>query len=190
MKRFCAAVVLLCIMLTSASCESVPSEDVLKILRPFVTFFAKTFLPKPDGKILEERLLEILEALENHDADALKGMLSEQALLDAKDLDNSIVEFMDYYQGTHISYNDKATTSSARSAFGNTKERVLSAAYTITTEVDEYRILFDDYVVYKKNPKKEGTYNVHIIRLSDYNKHNFKFENGAGFFVIKSDSQF
>ncbi|GHV38619.1 hypothetical protein FACS189490_00830 [Clostridia bacterium] len=177
-------------MLTSASCESVPSEDVLKILRPFVTFFAKTFLPKPDRKILEERFLEILEALDNRDADALKGMLSPQALLDAEDLDNSMLDFMDYYQGTHISYDDKSSTSSKRSSFGNVRERVLGASYIITTEVNEYRILFDDYVVYKKNPKKEGVYTIQIILLSDYNKHNFKWESGAGFFVIKSDSQF
>ncbi|GHV38634.1 hypothetical protein FACS189490_00870 [Clostridia bacterium] len=185
MKRFCAAVVLLCIMLTSASCESVPSEDVLKILRPFVTFFAKTFLPKPDRKILEERFLEILEALDNRDADALKGMLSPQALLDAEDLDNSMLDFIDYYQGTHISYGNKAYTSGKTGGFGRTSERSIGGGYNVTTEIDEYVIIYRDYIVCKKNPKKVGLYHIEIIRLSDYNKHNFKFESGAGFFIIK-----
>ncbi|GHV38630.1 hypothetical protein FACS189490_00860 [Clostridia bacterium] len=106
MKKFLVTIFLVGVLFVSTSCESVPSEDALRILRPFVTFFAKTFLPEPDGKIADRRFFEILDALENKNSDVLKAMLSKHALSNAENIDENIADVFGYYQGKYVSHSD------------------------------------------------------------------------------------
>lgn len=170
MKNRLLFLIIFIILFILTSCSFIPSR--LKFLET-----------KSDKEIAESRVMEILEALENKDNEALKSMLSEEALSEAEDIDEGIKSFIDCYQGTHIKYEEGHSTGGSLK-YGQRAEYYINSSVDVTTDVDIYRILFLDYTVCADNPKKVGLYRIQIVRIKDIVKDGFGWRKEAGIYAI------
>ena len=57
------------------------------------------FFRDADDKIAYKRLEQVIEAIENHDEDALKAMFSERALEEAEHFDEGMDYLFAFFQG-------------------------------------------------------------------------------------------
>ena len=124
-------------------------------------------IDKSDKEIAESKLLKILDALENKDSEALKNMLSEEALNEAEDLDEDIQNVLDYYKGAHIEYKGDTPTSSGSYNAGKRTEYHVSSTFEVTTEVDSYYIAFYYQVINDKCPEKIGLRCIQIVKNAE-----------------------
>ena len=121
-------------------------------------------IDKSDREIAENRLLEILEALENKDGEALKNMLSEEALSEAEDIDENIEYALDYYKGTHINYEIEIPQSGGKYDNGKRTEYHISGTFKVMTEIDTYLIALDEIIICDDNIEKVGITALQIVR--------------------------
>lgn len=80
---------------------------------------------------------EIIKALDNQDADAIKSLFSNDTIAQVVDIDEKITEYVAFYKGTFISYNSKSGSESGM--MGD----YFNHWYEITTDEDEYVIYFE-----------------------------------------------
>ena len=158
MKRL-LSLIIATILLSLTSCSFLPSlvsrTDLLNEI------------DKSDREIAEDILLEILDALENKDSEALKNMLSEEALSEAEDIDEDIGYVLEYYKGNHIDYKGDTPTSSGKYNNGKCTEYKFSSTFEVITEVDTYMIAVSGRTICDDNPKQVGLHCVQIIKASE-----------------------
>ena len=69
-------------------------------------------------KIAEDRVSEIVTALENEDQAAIRSMFSKQALNEAGELDEAILSAIEYYTGNFVSSDGTIATDEVRTEKG------------------------------------------------------------------------
>ena len=124
-------------------------------------------IDKSDRKIAEDILLEILEALENKDGEALKNMLSEEALEKAEDLDEDIQSVLQFYKGKHVEYKGDTPQTGGTYNYGNLTEYHFSSTFEVKTEIDSYLIAISGRTVCDDNPEKVGLHCVQFTKTSE-----------------------
>lgn len=65
-------------------------------------------------KIAEDRVSEIVTALENEDQAAIRSMFSKQALNEAGELDEAILSAIEYYTGNFVSSDGTIATDESQ----------------------------------------------------------------------------
>lgn len=80
---------------------------------------------------------EIIQALDNQDAAALKSLFSNEALNEIEDIDERIEEYLAFYKGICIEYDSISGSESGMSAVS------FDHWYEITTDEGQYEIYFD-----------------------------------------------
>jgi hypothetical protein len=118
-------------------------------------------------EIAEGILLEILDALERKDGEALKKMLSEEALGKAEDLDEDIQSVLDYYKGTHIEYTTKTPTSGSTYDKGKKTRYEFSSRFEVMTEVGKYYFSVSGRTISDDSPEQLGLKCIQITKVSD-----------------------
>ena len=162
MKKQLLILIIFIVLLILSSCS------LLKFLPQFESRIDSiNRIDKSERGIAKSRLLEILDALENKDANALKNMLSEEALEKAENLDEGIESFIEAYHGTYIEYKINTPSSGGRYDKGKCIEYYISVTIQITTEVDTYWIVFYDQTICEENPEKVGLRSLQIVRESE-----------------------
>ena len=120
-------------------------------------------IDKSDRGNAERILLEILDALEKKDGEALKNMLSEEAIENAEDLDEDIQYVLDFYQGTHTEYTIGGITSGGSYRYGELVEYSIQTRFEVTTDVKSYVIAIGGNIIDEKNPEKAGLNCIQIV---------------------------
>ena len=115
----------------------------------------------------ERILIEILDALEKKDGEALKNMLSEEAIENAEDLDEDIQYVLDFYQGTHTEYKIGGITSGGSVRDGKRVEYSIQTSFEITTDIKSYIIATGGNIIDDRNPEKAGLSCIQIVEASN-----------------------
>lgn len=118
-------------------------------------------------KLAEKRCEDIVAALENKDSSAIKAMFSEQALEEIENIDASIMQAINYYDGNLISLS--GTTSTEENISGRNKRTTIKADYTVETNDGTY-ILFFVEKLNSENAEEEGLYLFQLAKESDVEK--------------------
>ena len=132
----------------------------------------------------KEKFLEILEALENKDEDALKAVLSEEAISKAENLDEGIKSFIDLYQGTHIGYEITTPFSGGSWENGWGTHYRIDVNVELTTEIDSYRIVFHYHALNEDDPKTVGVSCLQIMKKSYFYSKSFKGSDALGIYAL------
>ncbi len=108
---------------------------------------------------------KIIDALENQDAEAIKGVFSKLAVERSADLDSEIEKMLSIYKGKY----EKITHKN----FGQSKQAGENAyqAYTpvcvFKTSEGYYKLTWDEYTVNEKNPDLVGVYSMKFETWDD-----------------------
>ena len=113
---------------------------------------------------------KILVAIKKKDNDALKAMFSKKAVAESKDIDQSIVELFDFFQGEFVSYNDW----SGPMAEGGINDdgtgrnwKELYSSYDVDTSKQKYRFAIQDVVQDTADEDNVGIHSLYIIKMED-----------------------
>ena len=112
----------------------------------------------------DEKCQQIIMAIENHDADALKGLFSKTALHETSDFSEGCDYLFSEYHGTVVSI--KRTRYSSNTHYESGKHaREIDCEYEITTSEETYFLYFNDWESNTIDPEKEGLYSVKMVTL-------------------------
>jgi len=126
---------------------------------------------KADSQEKQANLIldELIVALENEDASAIKEMFAED-VQNSIDLDTQIEEMLEYFDGKVISYEKIGTVAGGESYDDGvlTYSRVGNAlSNKVTTGVSTYSISFSAILVDEKNKSREGMWRIWIGKNDD-----------------------
>ena len=113
-----------------------------------------------EEKIADERMKEIITALENKDRKALKAMFSEKAKEDAVDLDEGIEHIINFYQGKMISFD--GTVDVEEKWINGKKKTIINPQYTIKTDMNVYEVYFEE-IQSTTSSDENGVYRIYIL---------------------------
>lgn len=113
--------------------------------------------------ISETKLENLIDAINNRDVNSVKLLFSQQALQDAKNLDENIEYMFDIVDGDIVShsYIVRVTTTTVKDGKRIQKERAWSDVVTNTQKT--YRVLFAVYLQDDYNSNREGLYAIQVL---------------------------
>lgn len=115
---------------------------------------------------------ELVEAMFNKDADALRSLISENSKNNIENLDEKIEKLMNFCEGEYVSHSNQTTgtetsssTSSLYAVYASTGMKV-----TIKTTEDKYLLYLDDITSDEENRDNIGIERIEIVRKEDSEK--------------------
>ncbi|MDD3173818.1 MAG: DUF5104 domain-containing protein [Herbinix sp.] len=123
-----------------------------------------------DDKKADDRLKEVIEALEKQDKDALKAIFSKQALNDAEDFDGSMDYLFDFFQGDVDTWEKSSGPTVFKSNNHGHKKKEVKSYYYVTTDKQKYFFLLRDYPMDTDYPDNVGLYMLLVVKADDREK--------------------
>lgn len=113
-----------------------------------------------DANIVSGNIVDdVIEALDNGNAEELKKLFSDEAISNTSDIDKNIEYLMQLYQGKFVS--KEGSVSEERNISGNNNQRIIRGHYTVKTDVDTYMFFIVEKI--EKNSESNGLYFLQII---------------------------
>lgn len=116
-----------------------------------------------DKEIANEYLEKIIEAVQNQDRDALKSMFSNNVLKEVQNMDESIDELFDFYQGYMVSVADSVGPSVKGENHRGIVKKVIQIYRTVETSEKKYHIAIRAVVQDTKFPDNVGLDALYIV---------------------------
>ncbi len=140
------------LLLTSCSLAGVP--------------MAGRFFVDRDDELADERLEQVLEAIENQDKDALKGLFSKRALEETADFDAGAEYLFELFQGDVASWDgDIGPVYESIELGKRTKE--MTSFFDVVTDEQTYIVFLADVPVDTQNPDNAGLYALRVVKAED-----------------------
>ena len=135
----------------------------------------KMFFARNDKQIANERFETLIDAVQTHNSDAVKAMFSNSVLREVENIDDSIQELLDYFQGNLLSYKAWAGPDvSAKKDNGN-YWKSYDCTYDFETTQDKYRLAMEIITVDTADTDNVGIQSLYIIRFEDDTRPNFAY---------------
>lgn len=125
------------------------------------SFPPKAYVPPEEGL-----LQELIQALEQKDAQTIKSLFSANTVSAVPELDAQITRLCDFYTGSVTETVDKGLYAQLSKEIGCRSE-VIQASYDLTTTEGAYRIAFQFCTIDTENPGEEGLHSLYMIRAED-----------------------
>lgn len=119
-----------------------------------------------DGERADQLFEEIIKALEEDNAEALKEWFSVSTCNAEEDFDESIHALLTFYDGSKVSYRRFGPGSSAARE-GSTERKEIEASYDITTTTAVYRMVIKFCTVDTENPDNIGVTSLYITKAEN-----------------------
>lgn len=118
------------------------------------------------GNEADERIEQLVEALENDNKDEVKSIFSKKALNDAEGFDNSLEQLFDYFQG-NVEEWERVRYSGGSSVRNGKKSEYSESWYKVETDLESYMFFLIDYTTDTINPDNQGLYTLRVIKAED-----------------------
>jgi hypothetical protein len=143
-KRFASAVVALVGVVVLASCG----------------FNPVSWLPRDYPGVAADRMVEIVDAVNNQDAAALKGMFTEYALNEYSDeIDEGLEYLLSLFPDGDLVWEDPEYQSPVSESFADRKRMIMvPALYDVSAGGKDYWLFFSFYIVNDIDPANIGIY--------------------------------
>jgi hypothetical protein len=126
----------------------------------------------------DKMALEIIEALENEDEDALRNLFSAEALEESEDFDTGFEYIMEIYRGSAVNIGDDYPRVSDH--FGPPgRTKMLESAYWVETDKGSYLLYFEYWVIQEQDPSELGIYKIKLD--TQETSENADFIGGSGY---------
>jgi hypothetical protein len=121
---------------------------------------------RDDRQALDDRMEQIVEALDVHDADALKAMFSPHALAEAPDIDGGLEYLFSLFPDGGLTW--KYTSSGFEGdRSGGRHTDLWVANYDVSVGGNEFRFFFADFTVNRTEPDNVGIYAIGAAPATD-----------------------
>lgn len=113
---------------------------------------------------------KLLEAIKNKDSHTLKSMFSKNSILQVQEIDQSIDDLFEYFQGDFISYNDWSAINVEEGLNDDgtgRKWKALYSTYDVETSKQKYRIAIQDFIHDTADTNNVGIHSFYIIKFED-----------------------
>lgn len=111
-----------------------------------------------DDRQADARMEQIVGAINDRDAGAIKAMFSSRAQADATNLDDGVEYFLSFFASDDVSW-ERETVSGDLSSKPGGKSELLRAFYKVTVQGEQYRLYFADFTVNDLiDPENVGLY--------------------------------
>lgn len=111
-------------------------------------------------------MIEVLDAIQNRDEDALRKLFSKNTVAQVNGFDQSITDLFDYYQGNYISLDWKGASGAENWDFGERK-KYISFSYDVKTNKTVFRFHIDYCSIDSLDDNNVGIYSLYIIKMED-----------------------
>lgn len=139
-KRLSGVVVIVCLGLLS-SCALVPGGSSES---PAPTATAESLYVDPDQK-MRDRTQSIVDAVNDHDAAALKAMFSPRALEQATDIDEGLDYLLSLFPNGGLTSNWANGPAAERQYKNGMMTEVLLVEYNVSVDGRDYSLFFADF---------------------------------------------
>lgn len=119
-----------------------------------------------DDKKADARLEQVIESIKNKDKDGIKVMFSEQALNEAKDLDERIDYLFTLIEGNIKSWDRIGGSVDETDDYGRKKVKS-RFRYNVYTDKEQYLFSILEYTQDANHPENVGVYCLKIINVKD-----------------------
>jgi len=119
-----------------------------------------------DKDKMEKKLWIAIEAIENKDKNAFKGMFSKKALRETKNIDYDLDILFGFFQGKVESWEGGMGSVGDNFEYGHQQTRA-NFSSRITTDKQEYSILIIDYPTDTFDPDNVGFYTFLVMYQED-----------------------
>ena len=127
----------------------------------------RNFLMKDDSSVANDKFSELIDAIQTQDINTLISLFSKNALKEAENLDESIRDLFDYFQGELISYNDWGGPGvTAEMEYGD-YQKIYDSTYDFETTQDKYRLAMEIITADTTDTGNVGIRSLYIIRFED-----------------------
>ena len=126
--------------------------------------FVRCFLPEAD--IADEFLKIMVGLVETEDSASLRDLFSENTVASCENMDDSIVELVDFWQGDMVSCERYGPMSHTEKE-GEAYYKEICASYDVVTSSGSYRLAFKLCIVDTEVPENLGLHSVYIIKAED-----------------------
>ena len=120
-----------------------------------------------DQETANARMDKVLAVIKNKDVNALKAMFSKKVIANTENLDQSIADLFDYFQGDFISYNDWGGPLAEETFDYGDKQKILCSSYDVVTSEQTYRFAIQDFTTDTADPDNVGIWSLYIIKMAD-----------------------
>lgn len=129
-----------------------------------------------DDDIADDRMEELISAIENKDKDKIKGMLSQNTKNSVKDIETQIDDLIHFYQGELVSCDNEDCGMVVRSSREDEDYKtIFEMAYVIVTTTKQYQIALEDVVMNDFDTKDEGISYIYMKEISDYSETEYTY---------------
>ena len=138
----------------------------------------RQFFTSNDSMIANERFEKVIEAIQNKDGDSLKALFSDKVLKETENLDETISELFNYFQGEMLSYNDWSAigVDGGRNSEGIGRDwKRMRSTYDVKTSQDEYRFAMELITMDSADANNVGIRSLYVIRLEDDSNPKFAY---------------
>jgi len=120
-----------------------------------------------DQSTANAQMDKVLEAIKNKDKDALKSMFSKKAVAESGNIDNSIDQLFDFFQGNFVSYNDWNAVYTEDTINNGDRQKILESTYDVKTSKATYRFAIEEYAQDTADSDNVGVCSIYIINMED-----------------------
>ncbi len=120
-----------------------------------------------DDEIADERLEQVLHALQQQDRAGLKAMFSQTALSQAEDFDGCMDYLFSFFEGNVISWESSGGPGVVEDIDMGKIRKKFTSWYYIKTDRQSYIFFLVEYVSDDKNPENVGLHTLRVILQED-----------------------
>ena len=140
---------------------------IMTLLTSCSSNFNKLYIAD-DSDMAQETINQVIEAISNDDATALRNLFAKNICNEVSDIDKAVLELLEFIQGDIISYNSTTGVHvSKKSDHGKIVKSVVSY-FIIETNEDKYHIAINECVVDTIDKNNVGIYSFNIISDDDW----------------------
>jgi hypothetical protein len=118
------------------------------------------------GKIVDNKIENILEAMEHCDKNALKNLFSQKAIKGRENFDETVIELFDFFEGQILSHS-RCLPYEEYGRNVDSEYRCLCAYTDVETNKQQYRLAFKIFIEDTSDSDNVGIYSLYIIK-SEY----------------------
>ena len=128
---------------------------------------------KTDDEVAQEKLGEVLGAIEKQDKDSLKALFAKKTQNTGSNFDSQIEQLFEYYQGNFSTYSKITSPMVGRGHDYNDEYKYYEFSCDIETTTQTYRIAMKFYTEDTATPDNIGIISLYIINAKEENSECF-----------------
>lgn len=125
---------------------------------------------KTDRQIANNTLEQLLDAIQKQDKDIIKYLFSRKVNEEVGELDNDIIDLLNFFQGEIISFDDWAGIGTDSLKEHGKIRTELQSSYSVKTSSREYYIAIKECTVDTFNLNNVGIMSIYIIYAEEWNE--------------------